>query len=189
MIQFNSLPVDAPLRITSKFGPRNTGIEGASTFHKGIDLGRDKTKPETNVLAVASGIVFGNYWNKYRGWVVVIQHNGFKTLYQHLKAKSTLAEGTYVKCGQVLGVMGNSSDKSVLNTAVHLHFELIENGQNIDPEKYLKNIVGVVDVTLEEAKSIIKSKAGLNDESIAYLANYKYGSSLIIKLAEAMKGA
>jgi murein DD-endopeptidase MepM/ murein hydrolase activator NlpD len=134
------LPVE-PLRITSKFGPRNTGIKGASKDHKGIDLGRDKTKSTTNILSVAAGTVASNYWNKYRGWVIVIQHNGFRTLYQHLKAQSSLAVGSTIKSGTIIGIMGASSDTSVLKVSEHLHFELIVNGKNEDPQPYLESCI------------------------------------------------
>lgn len=148
------MPVE-PLRITSKFGPRNTGIKGASTFHKGIDLGRDFSKPETAILSVADGTVIKNYWNDYRGWVVVIQHDGFQTLYQHLKAQSTLTEGLKVKAGQCVGVMGNSSNKAKLDVTTHLHFELIVNGKQVDPVPYLQNIKEE-DMTREETLALIK---------------------------------
>ncbi|MFV0515769.1 MAG: M23 family metallopeptidase [Aminipila sp.] len=138
-IQFNHLSV-TPLRVTSKFGKRNTGIKGASTYHKGIDLGRDFSKPQTPITSVASGIVTNNYWNDYRGWVVIVDHGEFKTLYQHLKSKSQLAKGSVVKAGQQLGVMGNSSNKDKLDIPVHLHMELIVKGKQIDPLPYLKNI-------------------------------------------------
>lgn len=44
-----------------------------------------------------------------------------------------------------------------------------------------------VDTELEEAKKIIKDKAGLADNTIQYLVEYKYGSDLLKKLAKAMK--
>ncbi|MHC1722429.1 MAG: M23 family metallopeptidase [Aminipila sp.] len=138
MIVFNHLPV-SPLRVTSKFGPRNTGIKGASTYHKGIDLGRDFSKAETPILCVADGAVFNNYWNDYKGWVVIIDHGNFKTLYQHLKFKSPLAKGEKVKAGRQIGIMG-ASTKNIRNMAMHLHMELIVNGKQIDPLPYLQNI-------------------------------------------------
>ena len=68
-VEFNSLPVSAPLRITSKYGKRSTGITNASTFHKGVDLGRDWSKNETEVLAGKDGTVAANYWSNYRGTI------------------------------------------------------------------------------------------------------------------------
>ena len=157
---FRSLPIDGPLRITSHFGPRNTGIKGASTYHQGIDLGRDFSKLQTAVLAVHGGTVSANYWNKYRGWVVVIQHNGvWSTLYQHLAEKSPRGVGQTVKAGETIGVMGNSSDKAVLQVAVHLHFELRKNGTPINPERYLKNIQKEgLDMTKQELEQLIEEK-------------------------------
>nr|DAQ85995.1 MAG TPA: hypothetical protein [Caudoviricetes sp.] len=42
-------------------------------------------------------------------------------------------------------------------------------------------------VTKDEAKSILKSKAGLSDATIVYLDSYRYGDDLIVKLAQAMR--
>ena len=42
-------------------------------------------------------------------------------------------------------------------------------------------------VTKDEAKSIIKAKAGLSDSTIAFLDAYRYGDDLLIKLATAMQ--
>ena len=137
-IQFNSLPVN-PLRITSPFGPRNTGIKGASTYHKGIDLGRNWNLSETPVYSVASGTVTNSYWNDVRGWVVIVDHGTFKTLYQHLRERGA-AVGPRVVAGQRIGTMG-ATTKTIKGMTMHLHMELIYQGRQIDPEPYLKNIV------------------------------------------------
>lgn len=158
MVVFNSLPVK-PLRVTSKFGKRNTGINGASSYHKGVDLGRDFSKNETVVYSVSNGVIEKNYWNDTRGWVVVINHHGYKTLYQHLKQQSNIAVGKTVKAGQSIGIMGATS-KTIKNMAVHLHFELIINGDNVDPLPYLKNIqpLEVDELTESEIRSIIRDE-------------------------------
>ena len=153
-VVFNSLPVE-PLRITSRFGKRNTGIKGASTDHKGIDLGRDFTKTETKILSVKRGVVSANYWNDYKGWVVIVSHDGFKTLYQHLKDKSPLPVGTEVQAGDVIGIMGASSNPAKLSIATHLHFELILNGKQVDPEPFFYHLEEE-DMTKEEVLKIIK---------------------------------
>lgn len=163
---FKSLPVDAPLRITSKFGPRDTGIKGASTNHKGIDLGRDKAKAETAILSVADGVVIYNGWTRYRGWYVVVKHDDkYRTLYQHLKSQCPVTLGTRVSAGQKLGIMGNSSDTTVLKISVHLHFELWENGNPIDPEYYLKNVEE--DMTEAETKNLIKAANSGKDTKVS----------------------
>ncbi|MHC1723267.1 MAG: M23 family metallopeptidase [Aminipila sp.] len=139
-IQFNSLPVNAPLRITSPFGPRRTNIKGASTYHRGVDIGRDYNQKDTKVLAAANGTVISNYWNDTRGWVIIISHGEYKTLYQHLKKRPRLGIGIKVKAGEELGIMG-ASTKTIKDMTVHLHFELIVNGVSIDPEPYLRNVI------------------------------------------------
>ena len=155
MRYFNSLPTPK-LRITSHFGPRNTGIKGASTFHRGIDLGG--SGPDTPILAVRRGVVKANYWNKVRGWVIIIKHNErFETLYQHLKSSSPLKPGTIVHAGDQIGIMGNSS--ATLKCDVHLHMELHDRGTPIDFEGWLKNIRGVEeDMTENELRQMIREE-------------------------------
>lgn len=156
-MEFNSLPVK-PLRITSKFGPRNTGIKGASTNHKGIDLGGNKNLNETPILCVAPGHVKKNYWNNVRGWVVIVQHGEYSTLYQHLKTKSPIPIGAEVVAGQQIGIMGNSS--ATLTIGTHLHFELWHNGVPIDPEPFLRNIKEdeLATMTEQELRTIIREE-------------------------------
>lgn len=155
MKYFNSLPTPK-LRITSRYGKRNTGIKGASTFHRGIDLGGSGA--DTPILAVRRGIVAENYWNDIRGWVLVIRHSQrYATLYQHLKERSPLPVGAYVEAGQKIGIMGNSSKK--LKIATHLHMELHDNGQPIDFESWLENIKGVEeDMTEKELRELIREE-------------------------------
>lgn len=145
---FNSLPLDAPLRITSKFGKRQTGILGATTNHQGIDLGRDFSKIQTNVLAVKEGTISGNYWNDYRGWVITINHGGmYCSLYQHLKYQSPLKVGAKVNAGDIIGILGSSCNPKKIKISPHLHFELYYQGKTIDPEPFLKNIKEIKKMT------------------------------------------
>jgi len=152
MRYFNNLPTPT-LRITSRFGRRNTGIAGASTNHKGIDLGGNGG--ETPIFAVRRGRIAESYWNDIRGWVVVIEHSKkYRTLYQHLRERSPLPVGAYVMAGERIGTMGNSSKR--LKIATHLHMELHENGKPIDPEPWLLDIRGIEDdMTEAELKNFI----------------------------------
>lgn len=195
-MQLQHLPY-TPLRITSGFGPRNTGIAGASTDHKGVDIGTDKSKPNTgtdggSVTAVLQGVVVENYFNKLRGWVILIDHgtiNGknVKSLYQHLRQAGT-AKGTKVKAGDRIGTMGNTG----VGAQLHLHFEIRINNVPVDPVPYLKNIkeeitVEEKELTTQEAINIVQEKADLDESTIQFLLCYKYGEALIKKLAAAMK--
>lgn len=191
-MQLQHLPY-TPLRITSGFGPRKTNIAGASTYHLGVDLGTDKSKTYTStnggpVTAVLPGTVISNYYNVIRGWVVLIDHgtiNGqnIKTLYQHL-SQSGRPVGTKLQAGSVVGVMGSTG----VGAQLHLHFELRIDNVCVDPEPYLRKIGEVKtmeNITVEEAKNIIKEKVGLDDNTIQYLLFYKYGEILIKKIAVA----
>ena len=131
-----------PLRITSPFGPRNTGIQGATKNHLGIDIGADRKVATSldggNVYAIFDGKVIQSYFNKYRGWVVLIDHgiiNGKKicTLSQHLKSMG-VPVGVKVKAGDVIGRMG----KTGIGSGLHLHFEVRENNIPVNPMNYLK---------------------------------------------------
>lgn len=145
---FNYLPIQN-YRITSKFGKRNTGIKGASTNHKGIDLVGSPA-----LYAVKDGVVVKNYWNNVRGWVVVINiGKDYEVLYQHLKSQSPLKINQEVSYGQVIGVMGNSS--KTLKIAPHLHFEVHYKGTPIDPEPYIQHVE--VEMTETEVRELVSS--------------------------------
>lgn len=155
LIIFDHLPV-IPMRITSKYGKRQIGIRGATINHKGIDLGNNRSVLDTPIFSVSSGKVSNNYWDDYRGWVVIIDHGMYKTLYQHLKQQSSIKKGEKVMAGQQIGLMGNSSDKTKLSVSTHLHFELIINGLQVDPQPYLENVERVEDMTREEVIAIVR---------------------------------
>lgn len=156
-MKFGSLPIDyQPIRITSEFGKRNTGIIGASTYHKGLDIGRNNlsSSKTTKILSVADGVIETNTFNSYRGYYVVVKHDGiYRTLYQHLKLKSPLGVGAKVKAGQQIGLMGSSRDvKAIPTMSAHLHFELHENKVPIDPYPFIKE---VNEVDREEVQKMI----------------------------------
>lgn len=121
--------------ITSPFGGRNTGIQGASTNHKGIDIGR--VYYSSQVVAVKAGTVIISTYNSARGNYVVISHgSGNTSLYQHLSSRA-VSVGDVVKQGQAIGVTGASG----ISSGPHLHFELTENGVQIDPLRYLTGYI------------------------------------------------
>lgn len=166
-MQLQHLPY-TPLRITSPFGLRNLGIKGASTDHKGVDIGTDKSKFYTatdggSVTAVLPGTVVSNYYNNARGWVILIDHGtidgkNVKTLYQHLKRAGSVV-GTKVKAGDRIGNMGNTG----VGGQLHLHFEIRINNMCVDPVPYLK---GVKNLDIKETKVRIG-----NEEVSGYLIN------------------
>ncbi len=121
--------------VTSPLGSRYTGIAGASTNHMGIDVGR--VGYTTQVVAAKAGIVIISSYNKYRGNYVVVSHgSGNTTTYQHL-SKRSVEVNQKVSQGQVVGITGATG----VSSGPHLHFEITENGQIINPLKYLTNYI------------------------------------------------
>lgn len=97
-----------------------------------------------NVVAHSDGkIIFfqdgynnmqGSTGNASYGNCVKIDHgNGYYTLYAHMQKGLSVRNGDYVKKGQVLGYMGNSGNAY----GGHLHFEVWQGNNRIDPTNYL----------------------------------------------------
>lgn len=124
-------PVTASRRITSNYGGRNTGIRGASTNHKGVDIGG--VGYNSKIVAAKAGIVVTSAYSSSYGNYVVISHGaGNTTLYAHMSSRS-VKEGDRVNQGQVIGVSGSTG----ISSGPHLHYEIVENGSRVDPKKYL----------------------------------------------------
>ncbi len=124
-------PVTTSKRITSDYGGRNTGIAGASTNHKGVDIGG--VYYNSKVLAAKDGVVItSKYVSSYGNYVVISHGNGNTTLYAHMSSRS-VKEGDKVKQGQVIGITGSTG----ISSGPHLHYEIVENGKRVDPKIYL----------------------------------------------------
>ncbi len=127
---------EAPLRgkITMGFGATSILLGDDRPTHEGIDI---KAVRGTPVLAAGDGKVI-DATSRYRGqraWgnVVVVDHgHGLVTRYAHLD-KFTVKKGDTVNAGDPIGAAG-STGKS---TGPHLHFEVIQDGQAIDPAPVL----------------------------------------------------
>lgn len=116
---------------SSGFGRRNTGIKGASTYHKGIDWA---TPTGTPVYASCGGTVSRAGWGSGYGYVVYIDHeDGRQTRYGHL-SKVLVSVGQTVKQGERIALSGNTG----ITSGPHLHFEILINGVQVNPEKYLQ---------------------------------------------------
>lgn len=119
-VSVHPIKVGYPFYFTSLFGPRNTGIKGASTTHKGVDIGVPSKKAGTPIVATGPGKVWRAYNSKSYGLVVYILHNdGYQTRYAHLD-KILVREGQEVNAGDLVGLMGNTG----VGSGVHLHYEV-----------------------------------------------------------------
>ena len=97
-------------------------------MHNGVDLLAPAGAP---VLAAASGTVVGAAPNAgYGNWIRIDHAQNVATVYGHLSAFAPgIGAGAKVQRGQVIGFVGNTGR----STGPHLHFEVINNGQAIDP--------------------------------------------------------
>jgi murein DD-endopeptidase MepM/ murein hydrolase activator NlpD len=113
-------------RVSSAFGWRQDPFTGISEFHRGIDVAQPYGQ---DVRAAAAGrIAFAGDQGAY-GTTIVIEHpGGRQTRYAHLSAAG-VQPGDLVAAGQVIGQSGNSGR----STGPHLHFEVLEAGQAVDP--------------------------------------------------------
>lgn len=128
-------PETVSRRITSPMGGRNTGIPGASTNHKGVDIGG--VGYTTNVLATKAGVVITSKLSSSYGNYVVISHGpGNTTLYAHMSSRA-VKEGDTVTQGQIIGVTGDTG----ISRGAHLHYEITENGSRVNPLDYLPNYI------------------------------------------------
>ncbi len=122
-------------RITSPMGSRYTGIPGASTNHKGVDIGGVGYTTEVHA-AKAGTVIVSQYSNSYGNYVVVSHGSGNTTLYAHMSSRRVSVNQT-VKQGDVLGITGSTG----ISNGAHLHFEITENGQRVNPLNYLTGYV------------------------------------------------
>ncbi len=117
-------------RLTSNFGRRSRPTKGASTYHKGVDWA---TPTGTAVYASCGGTVAKAGWGSGYGYVVYINHpDGRQTRYGHL-SKVLVSAGQTVSQGQKIALSGNTG----VSTGPHLHFEILINGSQVNPLKYL----------------------------------------------------
>jgi len=113
-------------RLTSPFGPRNTGIPGASTFHKGIDLAAPKGTP---IYASADGTIhFAGTGTGYGLYIRLRHDGGVETRYGHC-SQLLVKKGDKVKKGQIIALVGSTG----VSSGSHLHFEVRINGEAVDP--------------------------------------------------------
>lgn len=123
-------PCPASSRITSGFGGRSSPTEGASSNHKGIDIG---ASTGSNIVAAADGEVVVSTYSYSAGNYVMINHGGgVYTVYMHA-SKLLASVGDTVKKGQVIAKVGSTG----YSTGPHLHFGIRVNGTYVNPSQYV----------------------------------------------------
>lgn len=120
-------PVDK-VKYSAHFG--DGGGNWSSGHHTGLDF---VVKTGTDVHAAASGVVVKAGSEGAYGNAITIKHaDGMKTMYAHLN-KIKVKVGQEVTVGETIGKSGSTGN----STGPHLHFEVIVDKKQRDPEKYL----------------------------------------------------
>ncbi len=129
-----SVPSGWPIkdsRITCPYGYRTNPITGkGKEFHYGIDFA---AKYKQELYATASGTVISSGYVTGYGYTIVIDHGyGYSTRYAHC-TKLLFKKGETVSKGDCIALAGRTGR----STAVHLHYEVLVNGEKVDPADYL----------------------------------------------------
>ncbi|MDT0627571.1 M23 family metallopeptidase [Alteromonas sp. W364] len=116
--------------LSSYYGVRKDPFTGRPAMHKGIDFAG---KAGDDVISTGAGVVTWSGDRYGYGKLVEIDHgNGLRTRYGH-NADLTVEVGDVVTKGQTIAVVGNTGR----STGAHVHYEVLKNGQQIDPLPYV----------------------------------------------------
>lgn len=100
-------------------------------MHKGVDWA---CSIGTSVRASCGGRVVSAGWvNGYGNCITISHSDGKQTRYAHL-SKILVSSGSQVKQGEKIALSGNTGN----STGPHLHFEILVNGTQVNPLKYLE---------------------------------------------------
>jgi peptidase M23 len=101
----------------------------------GIDM---SAEAGAEVFAARTGTIESIYTSDVLvGTQIIIDHgDGIKSVYEYVTAKEGLKAGDKVNKGDVIATVAEANGKEYKDGA-HLHFEIFENGKNVDPAKYL----------------------------------------------------
>ena len=141
-------PIPRYNKITSYFGKRNSPTQGASSYHKGIDIGA----PEGTVLiAVADGEITYTGFLGGGGYTITLSIEDMKITYCHVSPTFIVEVGQKVERGEIIGyvgpkyvygVKGNTYTDSTgkptngATTGCHLHLGIRVNGEYTNPLNY-----------------------------------------------------
>lgn len=123
-------PCPSSKRVTSDYGPRTSPTNGASSNHKGIDIG---AAYGADIVAADGGTVLVATYSSSGGNYVIIDHGGgLCTVYMHASSL-TVSAGQTVSKGQVIAKVGSAG----ISTGNHLHFGVTLNGVYVSPWGYV----------------------------------------------------
>lgn len=126
-------PTPGVTYITSRFGMRIHPVTGGEKFHSGLDIGASFG---TAIQASDSGtVILAGVCGGYGNCVMVDHGNGYTTVYGHMSSIA-VSKDQSVSQGEVLGYVGDTG----ITSGPHLHFEIRENNQRIDPAQFFSGL-------------------------------------------------
>ena len=143
-------PIPGYTTITSYFGKRESPTAGASSYHKGLDIGA----PEGTVLiaAIDGKITYTGFLGG-GGYTITLSRDNMKITYCHVAPFYIVKVGDEVKRGEIIGHVGpkyvygvkgnNYKDENGIptngaTTACHLHFGVRVDEEYVNPLNYYK---------------------------------------------------
>lgn len=162
-------PVDGA-RLSSGYGMRKHPVLGYNKMHKGVDFAGPRGTP---IYAAGDGVIehYGRY-GAYGNYVRIRHNSALKTAYAHLsKYAKGLAVGKRVKQGDVIGYIGATGRV----TGAHLHYEVIENGHQVNPNK-IDLPTGEI-LTGNDLKNFKAHKGILEQHYASYVGGIKFAQN------------
>lgn len=133
ILRLASVPTGLPVNgyISDGFGMRRNPFNGEGReTHQGLDIAVDFGMP---VASTADGLVIhAGPYSGYGNLVILYHSNGLTTRYGHL-SRITVEAGQRIKRGEQLGHAGSTGR----STGPHVHYEIRENDQPVDPMRYV----------------------------------------------------
>ena len=133
-------PFPTQVTISSGYGERVAPCQGCSSVHMGLDFQPPNNSP---IYAIADGTVSISQDDSYGyGNHVYIDHGDLlgdgtdiQSLYAHMQHGSVpLVAGQQIHVGDFIGLVGRTGTA----TGIHLHLELLVDGVQVDPFKWLQ---------------------------------------------------
>ena len=140
-----SIPAIQPIsnkdlkHVPSGYGMRTDPIYKTAEFHPGVDF---TSNTGTEIYATGDGVVetADNLAQGYGNHVVINHGFGYQTLYGHM-SRIAARVGQKVKRGELIGYVGSTGR----STGPHVHYEVIKNGEKINPVNYFFNDLSPVE--------------------------------------------
>lgn len=124
-------PFPGHMIITSVFGYRpSTG-----SYHTGVDIDGFQSMGSPIVAADSGTVIKAEYYGGYGNCIIIDHGSGMSTLYAHLSSMN-VSVGSVVAQGSTIGGVGNTGT-CYGPDGVHLHFEVMVNGSQVDPLGYI----------------------------------------------------